>query len=47
MKDFNLETFVFKKNELNTPEVLDFFREREFFSLAGEEEKKLDSWEDL
>jgi DNA polymerase I-like protein with 3'-5' exonuclease and polymerase domains len=27
--------------------VLNFFREREFFSLAGEEAKQLNSWKDL
>jgi hypothetical protein len=47
MKDFDLKSFAFKKNELETPEVLNFFREREFFSLAGEEAKQLNSWKDL
>ena len=47
MADFDLETFKFKKQDINAPEVLDFFRDREFFSLAGEEEKELKSWKDL
>jgi DNA polymerase-1 len=38
---------VFKKEEISSEQVLSFFREYEFFSLAWEEEKKLKHWDDL
>jgi hypothetical protein len=34
LEDFNLDTFVFKKEEISSEQVLSFFREYEFFSLA-------------
>ncbi len=47
LDDFKLENFAFKKQEIHNPQVLSFFREYEFFSLAWEEEKQLKKWEDL
>lgn len=47
LENFDLENYKFKKQNISAPQVLDFFREYEFFSLAWEEEKELGKWKDL
>ena len=43
----DLTPFVFHPETIINPQVKEFFISLEFFSLVGEEQKKLQSWEDL
>lgn len=47
LQNFDLETFIFKSDEILSQKVWDFFKEYEFFSLTQEDEKKLHTWKDL
>lgn len=47
LENFNLESFTFKKDEIIASQVIDFFKEYEFSSLAWEETKELKTWNDL
>lgn len=48
LRDFQMDEYLFHTDKLETPEVKDFFRENEFFSLVSAWEKKtLKKWDDL
>ena len=46
LNDFELDDYEFVPTSIQTPELHDFFRELEFFSLLSQEEVKKESWED-
>ena len=43
---FDIADYEFHPKEIHTPELHDFFRELEFFSLLWKEEEKLTTWKD-
>lgn len=45
LSDFELDNYSFHKNEIETPELIDFFKELEFFSLLREDTIKKENWE--
>ncbi|MCD5375426.1 hypothetical protein LR010_03185 [Candidatus Gracilibacteria bacterium] len=44
LSDFDLNDYIFDKGEIETPELIDFFKELEFFSLLPQKEIKKDTW---
>lgn len=47
LENFNLEKFVFKKENILNEESIEFFKNLEFNSIIWEVEKKLQTWNDL
>ncbi len=46
LTDFDLEAYRFLKDEIETPELIDFFKEMEFSSLIEEKVIQKKHWED-
>lgn len=47
LNSFLLENFIFKKENILNPEIVELFRSLEFNSLVWEEKKDLKTWDDL
>jgi hypothetical protein len=44
LKDFDLDDYAFDENEIETPELIEFFKELEFFSILPQEEIQKENW---
>jgi DNA polymerase-1 len=45
LSDFDLDEYTFVEAEIETPELIDFFKELEFFSLIPQDEIQKENWE--
>ncbi len=45
LSDFDLDDYEFHKDEIETPELIEFFKNLEFFSLLKADEIKKENWE--
>jgi hypothetical protein len=45
LSDFDLDDYAFDESEIETPQLIDFFKELEFFSIIPQDEIQKENWQ--